>query len=33
MPNSGKTSVVGKVVDEEVYLLDKIRPLQKLRLK
>ncbi|MCR2044422.1 phospho-sugar glycosidase domain-containing protein [Anaerosalibacter massiliensis] len=33
MPNSGKTSVVGKVADEEVYLLDKIRPLQKFRSK
>lgn len=26
MENSGRTSVVGKVVDEEIYLLDYIRP-------
>ncbi len=33
MENSGRTSVVGKVVDEEIYLLDHIRPWQKFMLK
>lgn len=33
MENSGRTSVVGKVVDEEIYLLDYIRPWQKFMLK
>ena len=32
MENSGRTSVVGKVVDEEIYLLDYIRPWQRFRL-
>ena len=31
MKNSGRTSVVGKVVDEEIYLLDYIRPWQRFR--
>ena len=31
MKNSGKTSIVGKVVDEEVYLLDTIKPWQKFK--
>ena len=31
MKNSGKTSVVGKVVDEEVFLLDHIKPWQKFK--
>ncbi len=29
MPNSGKTSVVGKVVSEELFLIDTIKPWQK----
>ena len=33
MKNSGKSSVVGKVVDEEVFLLDNIKPWQKFKLK
>jgi hypothetical protein len=33
MNNSGKSSIVGKVVDEEVYLLDYIKPWQKFILK
>lgn len=33
MENSGKTNVVGRVVSEEVYLLDEISPWQKFRLK
>ena len=33
MKNSGKTSVVGKVVDEEVFLLDHIKPWQKFKLE
>ncbi|WP_041721177.1 phospho-sugar glycosidase domain-containing protein [Alkaliphilus metalliredigens] len=33
MDNSGKTSVVGKVCDEEVYLLDHVRPWQKFKFK
>lgn len=32
MENSGRSSVVGKVVDEEIFLLDQIRPWQKFRL-
>lgn len=31
MKNSGRTSVVGKVVDEEIYLLDHIKPWQKFK--
>ncbi|HLS53812.1 MAG TPA: DUF871 domain-containing protein [Tissierellaceae bacterium] len=33
MENSGRSSVVGKVVDEEIFLLDQIRPWQKFRLR
>lgn len=33
MKNSGKTSVVGRVVEEEIYLLDYILPWQKFKLK
>lgn len=33
MKNSGRTSVVGKVVDEEIYLLDYIRPWQRFKLR
>ena len=33
MENSGKSSIVGKVVDEEIYLLDQIQPWQKFKLK
>lgn len=33
MENSGRTSVVGKVVDEEIYLIDFIRPWQKFLLQ
>lgn len=33
MKNSGRTSVVGKIVNEEIYLLDYIRPWQKFRFK
>ena len=33
MNNSGRSSVVGKIVDEEVYLLDYIRPWQKFMLR
>lgn len=33
MKNSGRTSVVGKVIDEEMFLLDYIKPWQKFRLK
>jgi uncharacterized protein len=33
MENSGKTNVVGRVTEEEVYLLDHIEPWQKFRLK
>lgn len=33
MKNSNRSSVVGKVVDEEIYLLDSIKPWQKFRLK
>lgn len=33
MENSGKTNVVGKIVPEEVFLLDDIQPWQKFRLK
>lgn len=33
MKNSGRTSVVGRVVDEEVFLLDHIRPWQKFKLE
>lgn len=32
MKNSGKTNVVGKVIDEEIFLLDYIEPWQKLKL-
>lgn len=32
MENTGKTSVVGKVVDHEVYLLDYIKPWQRFKL-
>ncbi|MBW4829248.1 MAG: DUF871 family protein [Clostridiaceae bacterium] len=31
MKNSGRTSVVGKIVDEEMYLLDYIKPWQKFK--
>lgn len=33
MKNSGRTSVVGKIAEDEVYLLDFIKPWQKFRLK
>lgn len=33
MINSGKSSIVGKIVDEEAYLLDFIKPWQKFKLK
>lgn len=33
MKNSGKSSIVGKVVDEEIYLLDQIQPWEKFKLK
>ncbi|MBC8587977.1 DUF871 domain-containing protein [Paratissierella segnis] len=33
MLNSGRTSVAGRIVDEEIYLLDHIRPWQKFMLK
>ena len=33
MKNSGRTSIVGKIVDEEIYLLDYIRPWQKFKFK
>lgn len=33
MINSGKTSIVGKIVEEEIYLLDYIKPWQKFKLK
>lgn len=33
MKNYGKTSVVGKIIDEEVFLLDYIKPWQKFKLK
>ena len=33
MLNSGKTSIVGKIIDEEIYLLDYIKPWQKFKLK
>lgn len=33
MKNSGKSSVVGRIVDEEIFLLDYIKPWQKFRLK
>ncbi len=33
MINSGKTSIVGKIVDKEIYLLDYIKPWQKFKLK
>lgn len=32
MENSGKTSIVGRVIDEELYLLDTIKPWQKFKL-
>lgn len=32
MPNSGKSNVVGKVVDHEVFLIDTLKPWQKFRL-
>ena len=33
MENSGKTNIVGRIVQEEVFLLDKVRPWQKFKLK
>jgi hypothetical protein len=33
MENSGKTNVVGRIVPEEVFLLDHIQPWQKFKLK
>jgi uncharacterized protein len=33
MENSGKTNVVGRIVQEEVFLLDNIQPWQKFKLK
>lgn len=33
MENSGRTNVVGRVSENEIYLLDKIEPWQKFRLK
>lgn len=33
MKNSGKTNVVGKIADEEVFLIDNIRPWQKFKFK
>lgn len=33
MENSGRTSVVGRIVEEEIYLLDYIKPWQKFKLK
>ena len=33
MKNSGITSVMGKVIDEEIYLLDYIRPWQRFKLR
>ncbi len=33
MINSGRTSVVGRISDEEIYLLDHIRPWQKFKLE
>lgn len=33
MKNSGKTNVVGRIVKEEIYLLDYLRPWQKFKLK
>lgn len=32
MKNSGRTSVIGRIVDEEIYLLDYIRPWQRFKL-
>jgi len=31
MKNSGRSSLVGKIIDEEIFLLDKIKPWQKFR--
>ncbi|MBP2026480.1 hypothetical protein J2Z35_000269 [Acetoanaerobium pronyense] len=31
MKNSGKSSIVGRVLEEEIYLLDEIRPWQKFK--
>lgn len=33
MKNSNKSSIVGKIVDEEIFLLDYIKPWQKFKLK
>lgn len=33
MVNSGKTNVVGKIVDEEIFLIDNIEPWQKFKFK
>ncbi|RKD27604.1 hypothetical protein SAMN02745883_00487 [Caminicella sporogenes DSM 14501] len=33
MENSGKTNVVGKIVDEELFLIDYIKPWQKFKFK
>ncbi|MCH4887239.1 DUF871 domain-containing protein [Acidaminobacter sp. JC074] len=32
MKNSGKTSIVGKISDDEIYLLDRVKPWQKFKL-
>ncbi len=32
MKNSGRTSVVGRIVEEEIYLLDYIKPWQRFKL-
>ncbi|WP_430884613.1 DUF871 domain-containing protein [Fusibacter sp. JL216-2] len=33
MDNSGRTNVVGKIAEDEIYLLDQIEPWQKFRMK
>jgi hypothetical protein len=33
MENSGKTNVVGRIIKEEMFLLDNIQPWQKFKLK
>jgi len=33
MPNSGKTNIVGKIIDEEIELINNIKPWQKFKLR
>ena len=33
MENSGKTNVVGRIIPEEIFLIDNLQPWQKFRLK